>query len=565
MIIEFKTIRFKNFLSAGNAFHEISLTGFKNNLIVGKVGQGKSTIFEAIFYALFGKPYRDIKVGQLINSINNKALVVECEFQIGPDLYKVCRGQKPALFEIYKNAVLITEEASSRDYQKILEGQILKVNSRTFKQIILIGSKNYQPFMMLTAKDRRQVTEDILDITIFSAMSQLAKDKYKAIDSEIKTLTSTIDFSKESIEHQKRIMTSLEDDVQKKLDLRNARIAELTEKISEINTQIDAMGEAIDSSTLSSKLSELQDGSNKLIRSIAKLDSVIEQQNELIEFFTGDSCPTCQQDIEESHKCKINTESTLLIESSSVKKLKLDETATLVDSKIADIKSQLSVIEKASYSRKVLINDRRNAETQLSAASTVTKETSLEITKDLLKEAVGKLLAANDKRATLQEELAYYAMSVSMLKDTGIKARIIKNFIPMMNASIEKYLQKFDMFVNFELNENFEETIKSRNRDIFTYNSFSGGESQKIDMALLFTFRDIASMKSSVNCNILMLDETLDKSLDADSIDATLDILNSIESNVNVFVITHREVPPELFDRVIRVEKKNDFTIIKED
>lgn len=565
MIIEFQTIRFKNFLSVGNAFHEISLTGFKNNLIVGKVGQGKSTIFEAIFYCLFGKPYRDIKIGQLINSINNKLLVVECEFKIGPDLYKVVRGQKPSIFEIYKNSVLITEEASSRDYQKILEGQILKVNARTFKQIILIGAKNYQPFMMLSAKDRRQVTEDILDITIFSAMAQLAKDKYKVLDSEIKTLSSTIDFAKESAETQKNLVKSLQEDVQKKIDDRKEKISQLNEKIKNIDLEISNIEICEDSSLLVEKFNELNNGSKKLIRAISKLDATIEQQNELIQFFTGDSCPTCQQDIVESHKCKITDDANTLIETSNEKKISLEKTSEQFDSKITSISKQIKDIEGKEYSRKLLTNDRRNAETQLREASTIPKETSLELTKEVLRTTIEKLLESNDKKSKLQEELSYYAMSVSMLKDTGIKARIIKNFIPMMNASIEKYLQKFDMFVNFELNENFEETIKSRNRDIFTYNSFSGGESQKIDMALLFTFRDIASMKSSVNCNILMLDETLDKSLDSESVDATLDILNSIESNVNVFVITHREVPPELFDRVIRVEKKNDFTTIKEE
>lgn len=565
MRVIFSSVTVKNFMSYGNVETTIELNQHKNTIITGKNGAGKSSIvLDGLCYALFNKPYRKINLPQLVNSINKKDLRVTCPFTIGTDQYKVIRGIKPAIFEIWKNGELIPEDSSTRDYQSILENDILGFNYKLFKQVVVIGSASYVQFMNLTAAERRAITEDVLDISVFSGMLDIAKKKVSEYKSTIETLTYETGLLKTQIESQKTLLTTLEQETStkqaefEKLKLQcQENIQRLEDEKAQIDARLDELSEA------SGKHQTITANREKLEKQIWKLESKADDAETKLHFYDKDSCPTCSQKISDAFRTEKQQEITGTIDET---RKQLDAGGTLLEQFNTRI-TELSAMVK-EYNT---LNQRRReaeqeivSENKMIARSTSSVSTeSLDLCKAKLKELVGTLVEKTEAKNTAGKEIEYYKASVEILKDSGIKAKVISTFIPIMNQMINEYLEKFEMFVSFELDEMFNETIKSRNRDIFTYNSFSEGEKQKIDLSILFAWRKIAMTRNSASTNIIIFDETLDKSLDEESVDAFVDILDSVEEGVNSIVVSHRSVIPEIFDRHIRVSTQRDFSIVE--
>lgn len=563
MQVKFKNVTFKNILSYGNVDTSIDLETHKNTFISATNGSGKSTIMDAICYGLYGKPYRNIKLGQLINSINKKGLLVTIEFSIGTDTYKVIRGQKPSIFEIYKNSVLIKEDSASRDYQSYLECDILKINFKTFKQIIVIGATTYIPFMNLSAAERRTITEEVLDISIFSDMLDIAKQKLSENKSTLDSITYEIKILKNQIDSQKNLIKTLENELLntnlEKEDKKNKTI----EKIKELkNSLTDVENKILKLTDIKTKAKQIEDSKSKISIAISKFDAKISTYKEQLSLYENNNCPTCGQEIDIELKTSKekeieNTLSAITDNKQSATEL-LDsfiEKANII-SKQLDLYNEL-ITKKGEIQYQLLLEEK-----SLLDINKESKTDSIDLAKSQLKEYIKSLFDKTSLKNDTAKEIDYYKASIEILKDTGIKARIISTFIPIMNSMINEYLQKFDMFVSFELDETFTETIKARDRDNFSYNSFSEGERTKIDLAILFAWRKIAMNRNSISTNLLMFDETLDRSLDEDSVGIFIDILGSIEEDVNSIVISHRNVVPELFDRHIVIKKVKDFSIL---
>ena len=563
MHIKFHYVKFKNLLSYGNVETTVVLDQHKHTIFTARNGQGKSSIAEGICYALYGKPYRNIKLAQLINSINKKALLVEIAFTKGSDLFKVIRGQKPTVFEIYKNNEKILEDAASRDYQVYLETEILGINFKTFKQIIIMGSAAYTPFMALTAAERRNITEEVLDIAVFSSMSDIAKQKVAEYKSQVQSLDYEISVIKNQIDTQKELLATLteeakvkSDEINLKIQESNAKIDAYNKRLSELEAELCSIGDVDD------KHSALIESKNKLQVKLAKINQQIETLNESLELYNDDACPTCGQTFAEDlkrsktqeHKCKV---------------AKLVDVQEQLDSMLADFNAKILAVAQSVKHCKTLIQERNNIlyakrleEQNLADLKKETSSDGIDLCKAKLKDFVASLVDKTDEKNEASKNLNYYKASVEILKDSGIKSKVISTFIPVLNQMINDYLNKFDMFVSFELDENFNETIKSRHRDTFTYNSFSEGEKTKIDLAILSSWRKLAMSRNSVSTNLLIFDETLDRGLDEDSVQIFIDILSSIEDNVNSIVISHRNVVPEMFDRQMTVEKVRDFSVL---
>lgn len=563
MHIKFHYVKFKNLLSYGNVETSVVLDQHKHTIFTARNGSGKSAVIEGICYALYGKPYRNIKLAQLINSINKKALLVEISFTKGSDLYKVVRGQKPTVFEIYKNNEKILEDATSRDYQAYLETEIIGINFKTFKQIIVMGSAAYTPFMSLTAAERRNITEEVLDIAVFSSMSDIAKQKVSEYKSQVQSLDYEIAVIKNQIDTQKELLATLTEEAKLKSDETKLKIqesidkiAEHTKRLSELEAELCAIGDVDD------KHDALVESKNKLQLKLAKINQQIETLNESLELYHDDACPTCGQafaeDLKhskaEDHRCKVE---------------KLTDVQEQLDSMLADFNAKIITVAQSVKHYKTLIQERNNIlyakrleEQNLADLSKESSSDGIDLCKSKLKDCVASLVEKTDEKNEASKNLNYYKTSVEILKDSGIKSKVISTFIPVLNQMINEYLNKFDMFVSFELDENFNETIKSRHRDTFTYNSFSEGEKAKIDAAILFAWRKLAMSRNSVSTNLLIFDETLDRGLDEDSVQIFIDILSSIEDNVNSIVISHRNVVPEMFDRQMTVEKVRDFSVL---
>lgn len=568
MKVKFEKVKFKNFLSYGNAETEFVYDGYKSTSISGKNGFGKSSLaLDVICYGLFNKPYRDINLKQLINSINNKELVVTIWFSVGADKYRVVRGQKPNIFEIYKNDVLIKEDSSSRDYQAFLEG-ILGFNHKTFKQIVVIGSANYVPFMQLGSNDRRQIIEEILDISVFSDMQDIAKKTVTDMKASIKNLDYEIQLTKNQIESQKKALNAAETDLEASEGVRIKKLAEANQGLSVLNQTISELEDEIAKTRIDElAMDELLDGKEKISATISALEHSIKQSKHTMAFFLdSDTCPKCTQEISSELKKRVMDSENNNIRTKSKKRESAAELLEKVSSKIESI-VEISKKNAALHAeRRIVQNNINNITNQIRSLETESTNTNSLVPelKSQLRESIEGLLKKTEDKASIQEDVEYYSMAVNMLKDTGIKARIIANFIPIMNQYINEYLSMFDMFVNFELDETFNETIKSRNRDIFSYNSFSEGERCRLDLGILFAWRKIAMAKNSVSTNLLVFDEILDKSLDTEGIATFLDIMSTLEEETNVIVISHRENLPEVFDRNVRIKKVNDFSLIDE-
>ena len=565
-MVTFTTVRWKNFLSTGNAFTEIQLDQNPSTLIIGENGAGKSTILDALCFVLFNKPFRQISKSQLLNSINQREAVVEIEFTTQNKKIKIIRGIKPNVFEIYVDDVMINQNANAKDYQKHLEQQILKFNYRSFTQVVILGSSTFVPFMQLNSRARREVVEDILDIKIFSLMNLVLKTKVKEVNTNLTDSNYATDLTKSKIEIQEKYIE----------DTKNNRNNLLSEKTNIVDANND------DIQFNKRKEEDLQEKNQTLLASISGEDDTIKKRDklkgyqftlkdkhrrneEMIMFLeSNDECPTCEQKIDTEFKTKsIGVRQSANVELSEGLTKLSDEfnkvSKTLQEYKKTAKEIQTNEVQIAKYRSSIQELEKFNTKLETEIANILENEIGKEDIKklDKLKE---KLYSLDSSSKKLKEELFYYDVAKNLLQDTGIKTKIVKQYLPIMNKLVNTYLSSMDFFCNFNLDENFNETIKSRFRDEFSYANFSEGEKMRIDLALLFTWRAVAKMKNSTNTNLLILDEIFDSSLDASGTDDFLKILNTFNSE-NVFVISHKQ--DMLFDKfrnTIKFEKNRNFS-----
>ena len=564
-MITLKTVRWKNFLATGNNFLEVHLNKDPMTLVVGKNGAGKSTLIDAITFSLFGKPFKKINKGQLMNTINEKELVTEIEFSIGRTDWKIRRGVKPALFEIFCNGDIINQDAKSTDYQKYLEEKVLKLNFKSFTQIVVLGSASFVPFMQLNANDRRIIIEDILDIGIFSVMKNLLKDRTMSLKEEFGELEYEIKILQEKIKIQQRHLEELQKQSSskrktsiEKIEETKRAIVKLDESIEEHQDNVLALMKSIsDKDNIDIKSKELDNYRSQMSKNLKKL-------NRDRKFFeNNENCPTCEQDIGiEFKENKMNLLSTDIDSmSSGLDKIEV-EIQTVYD-RINEIKKSNEEIQEAESEIRTnngYIKSHNDFITHLNEELNTKKE-EIDLGKTDLMEK--ELEDYKTTRTQYVEQKRFYDILGAILNDTGIKTRVIKKYLPVINNHVNNYLKDMDFFVNFQLDENFQETIKSRHRDHFSYYSFSEGEKKRIDIALLLTWRHIASMRNSVNVNLLILDEVFDASLDQAGVDDLMKLFN-ILTGTNLFIISHKlDVLDDKFPRKITVEKVKNFTQIE--
>jgi DNA repair exonuclease SbcCD ATPase subunit len=568
-MIIFRAVRWKNLLSTGNYFTEIKLDSNANTLVVGENGSGKSTMLDALCFGLFGKAFRNVNKPQLINSINGKDCVVEIELDCNNKSYKIIRGIKPNMFEIYQNGDLLNQDAAIRDYQEYLEKFILKMNYKSFTQIVILGSASFVPFMQLSASDRRNIIEDLLDIQIFSTMNSLVKDKLSTNKEETSTKKYDIDLTKQKYDLEKKHIDELKQNNDDKVKEYESEILTSNQTIQTLHAEIaNVTGQVVEYSADVA----LQTETETKVKKLGKLESQIESnmskfQKDISFFQHNDDCPTCRQAIATEFKegqiqslqtktvqCEQglkDLESKLLAEQAKLNKI--SETQKIIQKLQIDIATKnTSIVEVNKYIVKL--------QKEIVALKETKGSTQLQETQ--LKELAGRLTQLESDLKELIEEKTYYEAATSLLRDTGIKTKIIKQYLPIINKLVNKYLSSLDFFVNFNLDESFKETIKSRHRDDFSYHNFSEGEKQRIDMALMLTWRAVAKLKNSSNTNLLILDETFDSSLDTTGTEELMKILHMLEG-VNLFVISHKgDILQDKFANVIRFGKEKNFSRI---
>ena len=569
-MIKFTHLRYKNFLSTGNNFTEIDLTRHKHTLIVGQNGSGKSTMLDALSFGLFGKAHRNINKTQLINSINGKGSMVEVEFEIGQSRFKIVRGDRPVKFEIWKNDEMINQSSHSKEYQRILEQNILKLNHKSFHQVVVLGSSNFVPFMQLNPGLRRGVIEDLLDIGVFSRMNQLLKEETNAIKENLKDISYQIDLSKNKVETQKKYISDVSILTEENRRNYESRISESQSLIDELQAENSELSVGLDEcvSQAEQRLGLLQDRKQDLLLRSQDRKSNIRDLEKRITFFSENAtCPVCDQAISDGHKSEIllSTQTDRDRRKAEIKQIGVEGQG--VESEIAEQTGLLSTLRDRVH--KLTSNSKEIATYQNQIRSYqehIEKEVGADLEKANADLAILKneLLDLKDSKLKTSEEFSYKMAIAEMLKDTGIKTKIIKQYLPVMNKLINQYLQVLDFYVHFDLNEEFNETIRSRHRDEFTYESFSEGEKQRIDLSLLFTWRQIAKMKNSVSTNLLILDETFDSSLDHDGVDNLIKILYTLGDSTNVFIISHKgEILDGKFENKIEFIKDKNFSRIK--
>ena len=565
-MIQFKYVKYKNILSTGNAWTTINLDTNKSTLIIGENGAGKSTMLDAICFALYGKPFRKINKPQLLNSINQKELEVELVFQSGKNEFRIRRGIKPNIFEIWKNNELLNQDAAARDYQAYLEQNILKMNFKSFGQIVVLGSSTFVPFMQLPAQHRREVIEDLLDIQIFSTMNTLLKDRVSTNKTSFQDNKYEIDLLKDRIRSAKdhndsirKIKTTevsrIKEKVKEQLEFVESAEKNIEEHLETIDTLIESVK---DKPNVRKKQDEILDFGRKLETKGNNL------KKEMLFYENHDNCPTCKQGIEHEFKQETISAHREKLEEIEEGKRQLAERGLAVEKRlieISDIEDEISQYNmkvselRANIKvRKLTLNgyktELQNAEKEVEAVDT-TK----------IKELEDSLRDSHKTQEQLSADLETLSIVSSMLKDGGIKTRIIKQYVPVMNKLINKYLSAMDFFVQFELDEAFNETIRSRFRDVFSYGSFSEGEKLRIDLALMFTWRSVSKLRNSVSTNLLIMDEIMDSSLDNAGTEEFLKIINELTSDSNVFIISHKgDQLYDKFDHTIRFQKHKNFS-----
>ena len=568
-MIIFNKVRWKNLLSTGNTFIEVDLSKNHTTLIVGDNGSGKSTMLDALCFALFNKPFRDIKKEQLINTINMGGVEVEVEFVIGKKQYLVRRGIKPNFFEIYCDNELIDQDAANIDYQKYLEQNILKINYRSFTQVVILGSSSFVPFMQLKTQHRKEVVEDILDIKVFSTMNLLVKQKQKEIETEVKDIEKEVEHLKEKIgiqekhiaEAQKQQQSTI-DEYKDKIENNNNTIKEYNSKIEYIQSNIkEQKDKIVDEESVKKNLKKLENFE-------LTIENKVSKKKKDIKFYSEkDECPTCKQDIDDQFKTSMIDEGEKKLTELETALEQLNKEVTGKQRRLEEItteyeKIKLKEIEIAKYNQSITELNNFNTKINLDIERIVNSSKDVSEAQGTLKTYNENLQEKDHKKIESLEELDYIQAAKQMLHDSGIKTKIIKMYLPVMNQLINKYLASMDFFVNFKLDGEFNETIKSRYRDDFSYTSFSEGEKMRIDLALLFTWRAIAKMKNSVSTNLLILDEIFDSSLDVTGTDDFLKIINTL-SDENVFIISHKtDMLVDKFANQIKVEKYKNFTRI---
>ncbi len=571
-MIHFKSCEWRNFLSTGSDPIKILLDKTPSTLIVGQNGAGKSTLLDALSFALFGKPHRDIKKDQMINSINKKGTLVTVEMTIGSHDFKIIRGIKPGKFEIYQNGNLINQASNARDYQKFLEQNILKLNHKSFHQVVVLGSSSFIPFMQLPVWSRRNIIEDLLDINIFSKMNMLLKERNSKIKDELTDITHQIDIFKTKMDSQSKYIKDLQELNDDQIDKKRSSIQVHKTEIDKLFDESKTLGE-----NLSASIATEEKHSGQLVKKMSQLDSYDMQFNDKIKglvdesrfYEDNDQCPTCDQDIEEAKK----------LEKLSYIKDKAKEIQTAKDELSKNIADMRVEQQEVSNSLNKLRQKQQKINSNNDAIALLQKEVN-KVQKEIdglqgqtgdVSKAKTELRAlrknkdtSTEKKLEYVEERTYNEVIGEMLKDTGIKTKVIKQYLPIMNRLINQYLQILDFYVSFHLDENFNETIRSRHRDSFNYASFSEGEKQRIDLALLFTWRQIAKMKNSAASNLLILDETFDSSLDVDGVDNLTKILDTLDDGSNVFIISHKgDVLENKFRSKIEFFKERNFSKIK--
>jgi len=567
-----KAVRWKNFLSTGNNFTEIKLNKHKTTSISGENGSGKTTMLDAIVFALFGKAYRNINIPQLPNSINKKDCMVELYFNIGENEYKIRRGLAPKIFEIYKNKILIDQDSKSKDYQRMLEEQILRMNYKSFCQVVILGSTNYIPFMRLTAAERRSVVENLLDINVFSTMNTLLKGKKSLLNEQLRLIEGKMEILKEKIDLQKDHIKLMENQKIKKEQETGNKQKELNDKKNKLSSEIEILEKNIEENLNKilhkdkeqNVLNTLTSDLLLLSKSISKIEKEINSIEKL------STCFVCSQDVDDEVKEKLKLTKIQELDKQNKDFSTIEESLSKLKEKIKKyddiqeiLKKDRSELSEAKASIRAIdqqLNDIKVSVTDIAQEEIDALKQKMNIYIDQGKELI-------KEKQEIKDNLHYYKIALYLLKDSGIKSKIIKHYLPIMNKVINRYLSEMNFFVQFELDEEFKETIKSRNRDIFSYENFSEGEKRKIDLALLFAWRKISQVKNSLNCNLLIFDEILDGSLDDNATKLLLSILEMIDNDSNIFVISHKskDILQDKFENNIMFKKKKNFSKISHD
>ncbi len=566
-MILFQKIRYKNFLSTGNNFTEIDFTRSKTTLVVGQNGAGKSTMLDALAFALFGKPHRNINKPQLVNSVNGKGCLVEVEFTVGAAQFKIVRGIKPGIFEIWKNGDMINQSSHSKEYQRILETNILKINHKSFHQVVVLGSSSFIPFMQLNPHNRRLVIEELLDIGVFSKMNQILKEEINVIKDSLKEISYTIDLTKNKVDTQKKYIADVSNLTEENRRNYEHRIHESQNSIDDLQAKNSELSLGLEESIRVAEegLSALHDKRQTLMLGGQDRQTNLANVKKRIKFFEqNETCPVCDQAISDSHKHDI-------LETAKQEANGIQSECRKIGAEGTEVEKEISETGGVLRTLRSKVSELGENNQQISSLQKQIQEYQLHLEKDVgadlqkanadLLEIKNELSTFQDKKISVNDSYTYKLAIGEMLKDTGIKTKIIKQYLPVMNQLINQYLQILDFYVHFDLDEEFNETIRSRHRDDFSYDSFSEGEKQRIDLALLFTWRQIAKMKNSVSTNLLILDETFDSSLDDAGVENLLKILYTLDDKTNIFIISHKgEILDGKFESKIEFKKEKNFS-----